>query len=205
MSTRPPTIVSVTAGQSEALGRLISSECAPVPLRLGLGARVSAEGATDGVQIAAENGDVDAAGDLAGVAVWLRHDLSAEVWVSTYQDCLMALWGIGSTWRDSLRSMLVDHHPRAPHSCLALLAVRDERQGHGIATALLRHHHRQLDKGGVSAFVYATDRRSRRLFLRNGYQAAGAPVSLGVDAAPVFPMWRAPGIEPAAVTAAPTR
>lgn len=67
-------------------------------------------------------------------------------------------------------------HPTGlPHHYLAMLAVRPDRQGRGIGTALLRYHHLVLDRTGISAYLEASSPRNRALYLRQGYADHGSP------------------------------
>ncbi|HEX5493068.1 MAG TPA: GNAT family N-acetyltransferase [Mycobacteriales bacterium] len=87
--------------------------------------------------------------------------------------------------------MFEAHHPSEPHHYLAFLAVRPERQGAGLGSALLRHHHARLDRTGVAAYLEASSPRSRELYLRHGYRPRGEPFTVP-DGTPFWPMWRTP-------------
>jgi GNAT superfamily N-acetyltransferase len=77
------------------------------------------------------------------------------------------------------------------HHHLAILAVRPDRQGRGIGTALLDAHHAQLDKEGTVAYLEASDERTRRIYLRHGYTDYGSPIQLP-DGPSMYPMTRQP-------------
>jgi GNAT superfamily N-acetyltransferase len=83
------------------------------------------------------------------------------------------------------------HHPEEPHDYLMLLAVHPERQGTGLGSVLLRHHHTTLDAAGTAAYLEASNTRNRDLYLRHGYRLRGEPLRLP-DGTPFFPMWRPP-------------
>jgi GNAT superfamily N-acetyltransferase len=101
------------------------------------------------------------------------------------------------------------HLTGTSHHHLAILAVRPDRQGHGTGTALLAAHHATLDQQRITAYLEASDQRTRRLYLRHGYADYGtAPIHLhdgllpgGNDKAPdqptqgacMYPMVRLPG------------
>jgi predicted N-acetyltransferase YhbS len=76
------------------------------------------------------------------------------------------------------------------HHYLAFLAVRPERQNHGIGSALLDRHHRRLDAAGIPAYLESNDPRNRDLYLRHGY-AVRSVIQLP-DGPPLWLMWRAP-------------
>jgi GNAT superfamily N-acetyltransferase len=70
-------------------------------------------------------------------------------------------------------------HPTGfPHHYLAFLAVRPDRQGQGIGTALLTYHHLLLDRTGIIAYLEASSPRNRQLYLRHGYADHGSPIQL---------------------------
>ena len=80
------------------------------------------------------------------------------------------------------------HHPVASsHHHLAILAVRPDRQGRGIGTALLDAHHAVLDHEGTAAYLEASDERTRRIYLRTAtpttepYSIAGRPAHVSHD------------------------
>jgi GNAT superfamily N-acetyltransferase len=89
-----------------------------------------------------------------------------------------------------LDALLEDHHPTEPHHHLALLAVRPGRQGRGLGTALLDHHHGWLDSRGLPAYLEASSERNLHFYRRHGYREV-APLRLP-DGTPFWPMWRAP-------------
>ena len=70
------------------------------------------------------------------------------------------------------------HLTGTDHHHLAILAVRPDRQGHGTGTALLDAHHAHLDQEGITAYLEASDERTRRIYLRHGYADYGTPIHL---------------------------
>jgi GNAT superfamily N-acetyltransferase len=103
---------------------------------------------------------------------------------------------------------LDDHHlTGVEHHHLAILAVRPDRQGQGIGTALLDAHHAALDQNRITAYLEASDEGTRSIYLRHGYADYGTPIQLpgdslvhGDDGAPrqaadgprMYPMVRRP-------------
>lgn len=74
---------------------------------------------------------------------------------------------------------LDDHHLTGlEHHHLAILAVRPDRQGQGTGTALLDAHHTVLDQKGMTAYLEASDERTRSSYLRHGYADYGTPIQL---------------------------
>ncbi|TQS42752.1 GNAT family N-acetyltransferase [Cryptosporangium phraense] len=76
-----------------------------------------------------------------------------------------------------LDDCLAQQHAEGNHH-LMILAVRANRRGTGLGSALLTHHHRRLDAGGESAALDAAAERSLPLYHRHGYSLSGDPVSL---------------------------
>jgi GNAT superfamily N-acetyltransferase len=74
---------------------------------------------------------------------------------------------------------LDDHHlTGVEHHHLAIVAVRPDRQGQGTGTALLDAHHAVLDEQGMTAYLEASDERTRSIYLRHGYADYGTPIQL---------------------------
>jgi GNAT superfamily N-acetyltransferase len=85
---------------------------------------------------------------------------------------------------------LDDHHlTGVEHHHLAILAVRPDRQGQGIGTALLDAHHTILDEQGMTAYLEASDERTRRIYLHHNYVDYDRPIQLA-DGLCMFPMVR---------------
>jgi GNAT superfamily N-acetyltransferase len=83
------------------------------------------------------------------------------------------------------------HLTGAEHHHLAILAIRPDRQGQGTGTALLNAHHAVLDQQGITAYLEASDQRTRAIYLRHGYGDYGSPIRLP-GGVPMFPMTRPP-------------
>jgi len=88
------------------------------------------------------------------------------------------------------------------HHHLAILAVRSDRQGQGIGTALLDAHHTVLDEKGIAAYLEASDERTRGIYLRHGYDDYGTPIELPggpgqpTDGPRMYPMVRRAKVAP---------
>ena len=83
------------------------------------------------------------------------------------------------------------HLTGVAHHHLAILAVRPDRQGQGIGTALLHAHHAILDEEGIPAYLEASDEGTRGIYLRHGYADYGSPIELA-DGPFMYPMARPP-------------
>jgi GNAT superfamily N-acetyltransferase len=77
------------------------------------------------------------------------------------------------------------------HHHLAIVAVRPDRQGQGIGTALLNAHHAVLDQKGIVAYLEASDELTRVIYLGHAYTDHGTPIQLP-DGPHMYPMVRRP-------------
>ena len=125
------------------------------------------------------------------VALWLPAGQEPASPPEGYDERLAAATG---PWIGRFRTFdqeLDRRHPAGtPHHHLALLAVRPDRQGRGLGTALLRAHHAALDRDQIPAYLEASDLRTSRLYRAHGYAACGGPLVL--PGAVMHPMWRQP-------------
>ncbi|TDB71851.1 GNAT family N-acetyltransferase [Micromonospora sp. KC721] len=142
------------------------------------------------VDHAMRHGLVYGTADRAGVAVWFPQVGEPAPPPADYDARLAGACG---EWIDRFRhldALFEAHHPHDEHHHLAFLAVAPQRQGQGIGTALLRHHHAVLDAEQVPAYLEASSESSRDLYARHGY-VGREPFRLP-DGTPFFPMWREP-------------
>lgn len=144
------------------------------------------------VERAMAQGVVHTIPDRAAAALWLPIGVHLPAPDPDYHARLEAAT---SPWTGRFHVFdraLERHHPAGPpHHHLAILAVRPDRQGQRIGTALLRAHHASLDAAGMPAYLEASDLRTRALYLTCGYEDHGLPIQLA-GAAPMYPMWRKP-------------
>lgn len=134
----------------------------------------------------------DDAGELAAAAVWFPQPTGPTPEPDNYDDQLVAACGTHTDRFRTLDQLFDDNHPRSfPHHYLAYLATRPSRQGHGLGSTLLGHHHRQLDHYGTPAFLQASSGQARKLYERHGYECLGDPFHLP-NGATFCPMWREP-------------
>ncbi|HET8684735.1 MAG TPA: GNAT family N-acetyltransferase [Micromonosporaceae bacterium] len=142
------------------------------------------------VEHALELGHIDMVEDRSAAAVWFQRGAEPVPPPPEYERRLAVACG---PWSDRFRildALFEAHKPRAPHHHLALLAVTPARQGTGLGSALLRHHHRYLDRQRIPAYLEASSVRSRYLYRRHGY-LAGPQFTLP-EGPPLWPMWREP-------------
>ena len=125
------------------------------------------------------------------VALWLPAGEEPAPPSEGYDERLAALTG---PWIDRFRAFdqaLEVRHPTGfAHHHLAILAVRPDRQGRGLGSALLRAHHAALDRDGIPAYLEASDLRTRHLYRAHGYGDCGGP--LAFPGAVMYPMIRQP-------------
>jgi GNAT superfamily N-acetyltransferase len=144
------------------------------------------------VDHAMANGMVFTTVDRTAAALWVPVGLGGPEQPDGFDERVAEVTG---QWAE--RFMLFEHEldGRYPtdvaYHYLAILAVRPDRQGQGIGTALLDAHHAVLDQEGIAAYLEASDERTRGVYLRHGYADYGSPVEL--PGGPfVYPMLRHP-------------
>lgn len=142
---------------------------------------------------ALDTGWIDIAGDGDAVAIW--HDVPGHpakaAPIADYQRRLAAAVGDALPRFQALDDAMEARHPSGPHHYLGHLAVRPHRRREGLGSALLRHHHRHLDRYRISAYLEATGADNQRLYQRHGYQKH-LPYPIAPGAPDVRPMWRRP-------------
>jgi GNAT superfamily N-acetyltransferase len=141
------------------------------------------------VDHAVVHGEIHLTADRSAAAVWFPR-IGPVPEPADYDRLLVAACGDATPRFRILDALFEQHHPDQPHHHLALLAVAADRQGAGLGTALLEHHHRRLDADDIPAYLEASSAGSRDLYARHGYQAR-APFTLP-DGTPFWPMWREP-------------
>ncbi|MEH0936992.1 GNAT family N-acetyltransferase [Micromonospora psammae] len=142
------------------------------------------------VDHAMRHGLVHGTADRSGVAVWFPQVGEPAPAPPEYDARLAAACGEWTPRFQHLDELFEANHPHAEHHHLAFLAIAPARQGQGIGTALLRHHHAWLDANGVPGYLEASSEGSRDLYARHGYQVR-EPFRLP-DGTPFWPMWRNP-------------
>jgi GNAT superfamily N-acetyltransferase len=143
------------------------------------------------IEHALADGLIEMTPDRAAAALWIP-GTGPTAPPAGYTERLAALTGPHLPNFQAFDQALDHHHPAGIfHHHLAVLAVRPDRQGQGIGTALLNAHHAVLDEQGFPAYLEASDERTRRLYLHHGYTDGGAPIDLA-DGVRMFPMWREP-------------
>jgi GNAT superfamily N-acetyltransferase len=143
------------------------------------------------VEHAIEDGLAETTPDRAAAALWIPGTGPAAP-PDGYAGRLAAITGQYFSNFLAFDEQLDRHHPAGTfHHYLAILAVRPDRQGQGIGTALLNAHHASLDAGGTPAYLAASGPDTRQIYLRHGYADRGGPIDFA-DGARMYPMWREP-------------
>ncbi|MCC3761804.1 GNAT family N-acetyltransferase [Glycomyces sp. TRM65418] len=143
------------------------------------------------VEHALGHGGVVTSGDLDGAVVWFDHTVPPPP-VPDYDERLRAACGAHTDRFHRLDRVMEEHHPGDPHHYVALVGVRKERRGNGIASAMLRRHHRVLDRDGIPAYLEAVSPETAKLYETLGYRAHGEPYGLEPGGPFLYPMWREP-------------
>ncbi|MGW3602187.1 GNAT family N-acetyltransferase [Micromonospora sp. NPDC005161] len=142
------------------------------------------------VEHAMRHGLVYASADRAAVAVWFPSVGDPAPPPPDYDARLAAACGEWTDRFEHLDELFAANHPHPDHHHLAFLAVQPDRQGQGLGTALLEHHHAWLDANGMPGYLEASSPRSRDLYAQHAYRA-GEPFRVP-DGTPFWPMWREP-------------
>ena len=137
-------------------------------------------------------------------ALWLPAGPGAPAGPGDYDQQLTTATGRRAGRFRFFEQTLDARHPAVAHWHLAILAVHPRAQNHGTGTALLRAGHQMTDADALPAYLEASDRRTRRLYLRHGYADHGMPLLLA-DGPLMYPMVREPRSPAAAPAAEPGR
>jgi len=129
----------------------------------------------------------------AGGALWLPPGSAAmdAAQAQAFGLRLAALPGRDGERVIAVATAIDEHHPSGDYYYLQFVGVRNEAQGRGLGTQLLRHVLRCADAQGVGTYLEATSPDNRRLYERLGFEAE-APLPIA-GCPPIWPMWRLPG------------
>jgi GNAT superfamily N-acetyltransferase len=134
----------------------------------------------------------DSDATLAAAAVWYPIAGGPPPAADAYDIRLSCITGQYLHRFAALDDAMHRHHPYDTwHHYLALLAVHPDRQHHGLGSALLTHHHADLDATSTPAYLEATGLRNARLYARHGYRPR-ALYRVSGDGPALYPMWRLP-------------
>jgi GNAT superfamily N-acetyltransferase len=137
------------------------------------------------------HGGIATAGDLDGAVVWFDHTTPPAP-IPGYDERLRAACGEHTERFAHLDKLMEHHHPSEPHVYVALVGVREDRRGRGLATAMLNEVHAGLDGSGTSAYLEAVSPETAALYGSLGYRTHAKPFRLAKDGPALYPMWRHP-------------
>jgi GNAT superfamily N-acetyltransferase len=140
---------------------------------------------------AAAHGGITVSGDLDGAVVWFDHTTPPAP-IPDYDERLRAACGEHTERFAYLDRLMEHHHPSEPHVYVALVGVREEMRGKGIATAMLREVHEGLDRVRTSAYLEAVSPETAALYETLGYRTHAKPFHLEKGGPALYPMWRHP-------------
>ena len=144
------------------------------------------------VEHAMDAGGVMTAGDVDAALVWFDHTRTPAA-VPDYDQRLRVACGRHTDRFVHLDRIMDYHHPGEAHNYLALVGVRKERRGRGLATDLLRRHHRVLDESKTPAYLEAVSPETVELYGSLGFRPHSKPFHLDEGGPALYPMWRQPG------------
>lgn len=129
----------------------------------------------------AENG-----GEIAGAAIWLPHDTSAQV----YHE-ISSVTGKYAPQFDAVSDMSHQSEPPlAPFYQLVGFVVDKQAQGHGIGSALMAHSLATFDGMGIPTYLEAsTPYYGGGVYGKFGYQPVGELMHFAKNAV-LYPLWR---------------
>jgi ribosomal protein S18 acetylase RimI-like enzyme len=133
------------------------------------------------------HGEIYTTDDIAAGAVWVPPGVEDDEQLGV---TLAEISGRYAQTLFEIIELMGDKHPHEPHHYLFLLGTRPERQSQGIGSALMRPALEICDRDAMPAYLEATSERSKRLYLRHGFEVTGE-LKLP-DGPSMWPMWRTP-------------
>jgi GNAT superfamily N-acetyltransferase len=140
------------------------------------------------VEHALAHGGVVASGG-EGAVVWFDRTKD-EPPIPGYEERLREACGKHYDGFAELDRIMDEHHPAEPHNYVALVGVRADARGRGVASEMLRRHHERLDAAGTPAYLEAVSPKTANLYASLGYRPHGEPFRIGEGGPPLYPMWR---------------
>jgi GNAT superfamily N-acetyltransferase len=131
---------------------------------------------------------IDRGGGPVAAAVWFDRTWDAPG-PPDFEDRVIELAG---PYLDNFAALdlLAKHEPPEPHWHLQFMAVHPDFQNQGLASALMRRTHAELDAAGIPQYLEATNEENIRLYARHGY-APMDPFDIRLpDGTPFYRMWR---------------
>jgi ribosomal protein S18 acetylase RimI-like enzyme len=128
----------------------------------------------------------------AAAAMWARPDEWRDPPLRAFKELSILLPGVGRRVVQVMRGLVQveTHHPKPPHWYLAVLGTEPDRQGEGIATALLHKVLDDCDRDEVPAYLETGTERNVAFYVRHGFKVT-EELHLP-NGPPVWLMWRDP-------------
>jgi len=89
------------------------------------------------------------------------------------------------------QEVMARRHPREPHYYLHAIGARQDSQGQGIGSALLKAGTRVCDEAGMPAYLESSSEKNNPLYERHGFEIV-AEEPIGKGGPPLYFMWREP-------------
>ncbi|MFJ2646135.1 GNAT family N-acetyltransferase [Streptomyces sp. NPDC087420] len=145
------------------------------------------------VELTLAEGAIWTTADRAAVALWLPVDVTAhddEPDLRSLYEPTLGAYHAERIGAFDARST-ANHPTHTNHQYLPFVAVRPDRLGEGLGTALLTDRLDDLDRRGVPSYLEASNARSAKLYARLGYAHLDVTTDLP-DGPSLYPMWRDP-------------
>ena len=128
----------------------------------------------------------------AAVAMWARPDEWRDPPLQAMKELAVLAPGVGTRAFNVIRGLVQveAHHPKVPHWYLAVLGTEPDRQGEGLATALLRQVLDDCDRDEVPAYLETGTERNVAFYTRHGFKVS-EELRLP-KGPPIWLMWREP-------------
>ena len=134
--------------------------------------------------------------DFAASAMWLPPGVvhkvpigPTKVWLLLR---LLMVSGKGVIKRvEQAQAVMARHHPDRPHYYLQSIGVRQDSQGLGLGSALLKHTTALCDRNQMPAYLESSSPRNVPLYERHGFEVTGEE-AIGDGGPPLSFMWREP-------------
>jgi ribosomal protein S18 acetylase RimI-like enzyme len=136
--------------------------------------------------------EIYVADDGAAVAMWARPDEWRDPPLKALRELAVLVPGVGLRVARVMRGLVQveSSHPKPPHWYLAVLGTDPDRQGEGLATALLHRVLDDCDRDEVAAYLETGTERNVAFYTRHGFKVT-EELQLP-KGPPVWLMWREP-------------
>ncbi|KZX58573.1 hypothetical protein A3709_18310 [Halioglobus sp. HI00S01] len=129
-----------------------------------------------------------------GAGLWLppgeKFDLKPSAGLVALVAKLLLKSGLAPIRRIPQQAAVFDkYHPKAPHYHLLFVGARQNCQGQGVGSALIKQGLRIVDDAGMPAYLESSNERNVPLYERHGFEVIGEE-SLPGDGPRVWFMWR---------------